>query len=448
MLCKFFFAILVSILPMLASAQFKNIMKRVENKVKQRADQKVDREIDKGLDKAEDATKKKSSDSKSSSESESKSTVEEQEDPKSEEPVTKASTEPSKSQPSLKSYSKFDFIPGERIIYSEDFAQDEIGELPMNWNTGGKAELVTLNNFPGKWLRLFENATYLTSNKDSFSTNFTMEFDIILAFTSNGYTYPMVSFGFLSSNDKASNDNFFLEHYEKYQAAEIMFRPSAGGQSSIYTVTYLNGGQHFSSETQNLAGLEDHYHKVTHVAIQVQGPRFRCWINGEKKYDLPMALGTSFQFNQLFFKVGSSSYKDDELGVYVSNLKVATGKADSRHKLVDEGKFSTTGILFDVNSANIKPESAGTLKDIASILTKNPEISVKVIGHTDNDGADDKNLELSKKRAAAVVRALQTEYGIDESRLKSEGKGETEPVADNNKREGKAQNRRVEFVKL
>jgi outer membrane protein OmpA-like peptidoglycan-associated protein len=101
-----------------------------------------------------------------------------------------------------------------------------------------------------------------------------------------------------------------------------------------------------------------------------------------------------------------------------------------------------------VNAATIKPESAGVLKEIATILKSNAGIKVKIIGHTDSDGADAANLELSKKRSEAVKTALVRDWGVDASSLETDGKGESSPVGDNKTKEGKAQNRRVEFVKL
>jgi outer membrane protein OmpA-like peptidoglycan-associated protein len=103
--------------------------------------------------------------------------------------------------------------------------------------------------------------------------------------------------------------------------------------------------------------------------------------------------------------------------------------------------------LFDVNAATIKPESAGVLKEVAGVLSQYKDIKVMIIGHTDSDGSDAANLTLSQKRAAAVKDALVTDYSIDASRIETDGKGESAPVADNKTKEGKAANRRVEFVK-
>jgi outer membrane protein OmpA-like peptidoglycan-associated protein len=112
------------------------------------------------------------------------------------------------------------------------------------------------------------------------------------------------------------------------------------------------------------------------------------------------------------------------------------------------GKFVTYGITFDVNSDKIKPESYGTLKDIANVLKENAAVKVKIIGHTDADGDAAKNIDLSKRRALSVKNELSKNFGIDASRMETDGKGKTEPIAPNDTPANKAQNRRVEFVKL
>ena len=125
-----------------------------------------------------------------------------------------------------------------------------------------------------------------------------------------------------------------------------------------------------------------------------------------------------------------------------------TASPDTRSKLITEGKLITYGITFDVNKADVKPESYGTLKSIADVLTENPGVKVKITGHTDSDGDDAKNLELSKRRAESVKNELVKNFGIDASRLSTDGAGETKPIAANDTPANKAKNRRVEFIKL
>jgi outer membrane protein OmpA-like peptidoglycan-associated protein len=119
-----------------------------------------------------------------------------------------------------------------------------------------------------------------------------------------------------------------------------------------------------------------------------------------------------------------------------------------KYGLLTDGKFVTNAIVFDVNSANIQASSNETLKTVGEILEDNNDMKIKITGHTDSDGDDNKNLQLSQKRAQAVKDYLLKNYKIDAARLTFEGKGEKVPAMPNNTSEGKAANRRVEFVKL
>jgi uncharacterized protein (TIGR02145 family) len=132
----------------------------------------------------------------------------------------------------------------------------------------------------------------------------------------------------------------------------------------------------------------------------------------------------------------------------ISNFRIAAGLPDLRNRLLNDGKIITYGIQFDVNSDKLKPESYSTLKVIADILKEDPSMKLNVVGHTDSDGDDASNLDLSKRRGASVKNELVNNFGVDASKLETDGKGESEPVADNNSTINKAKNRRVEFINL
>jgi len=88
------------------------------------------------------------------------------------------------------------------------------------------------------------------------------------------------------------------------------------------------------------------------------------------------------------------------------------------------------------------------IKEIATVLNENPTVNIKIVEHTDSDGDDKSNLDLSKRRAASVKNSLVKDFSIDETRIKTDGKGESEPIAKNDSAVNKAKNRRVEFLKL
>ena len=116
-------------------------------------------------------------------------------------------------------------------------------------------------------------------------------------------------------------------------------------------------------------------------------------------------------------------------------------------KFLTNGKFVTTGIKFDVAKATIKPESTGTINYVVKMMTDHPELNFSVEGHTDSDGESASNQKLSEARAKAVTETM-INAGISADRLSSKGYGETKPMTGNDTPEGKAQNRRVEFVKF
>lgn len=412
------------------------LKKKVQNKAEQKVEQKIEKGIDKGVDKAEQAAKSGNKPADSTAAAKTPATT------------APAATEGTPAPVALKSNSRFDFIPGEQIVYTESFEQDAIGELPTGWNTTGTGEVVTLNNFPGKWLQLHQRSFYLTSNEKEFGENYTVEFDVIMQLKYNGHFYPYFSFGFIGTNGEPAAGNDFLRNYRKYASIEGIFYPADGGRSRMDIRTFKTGREYYNGDDQVVGILSDYFGKPMHIAIQVQKERMRVWAGQDKIFDAPKAVSPGTAINQLMFEVHTSSYKEDQYAMYLSNLKVAKGVPDTRHKLVEEGKFSTTGILFDVNADVIRPESYGVLKDVATVLKEHAGIRVKIIGHTDSDGDDQKNLQLSQKRAAAVAKALQETFGIDGDRLQTAGKGETVPVGDNKTKEGKALNRRVEFIKL
>jgi len=182
-----------------------------------------------------------------------------------------------------------------------------------------------------------------------------------------------------------------------------------------------------------------------HVSIWRQKERVRVYLNEEKTWDLPKGIAVDAAFNAVVFYI---QYVDGPGRYYVNNIRLAIGAPDTRNKFLTEGKWVTHGILFDVNSDNIKPQSYGSLKEMANVLKENADVKVKIIGHTDADGDDKSNLDLSKRRATSVKVALTKEFSIDENRMETDGKGESEPIDKNDNPAGKANNRRVEFMKL
>jgi OmpA-OmpF porin, OOP family len=129
------------------------------------------------------------------------------------------------------------------------------------------------------------------------------------------------------------------------------------------------------------------------------------------------------------------------------NQEVAADASSLKDEIEKTGHVAVYGINFDTGKATLQPDSEDTLKQVAALLQQNPDLKLRVEGHTDNQGTAAANQSLSEKRAQAVVAWL-TAHGVAADRLKAQGFGQTKPVADNSSDDGKAKNRRVELVKL
>ena len=177
-----------------------------------------------------------------------------------------------------------------------------------------------------------------------------------------------------------------------------------------------------------------------------QGSRLRMYIDGNKVWDLPDAFQES-NYNAVVFYI-NDYYNNNSDKYFISNIVLAEAGADTRHKLIETGSFSTNEILFETNKATIKPSSEKILTELGNALKDNPNFKVMIIGHTDSDGKEEDNLKLSEKRAESVKNYLTSKFAIDGSRMQTTGKGELQPLAENKTEEGKSQNRRVEFKKI
>jgi outer membrane protein OmpA-like peptidoglycan-associated protein len=131
----------------------------------------------------------------------------------------------------------------------------------------------------------------------------------------------------------------------------------------------------------------------------------------------------------------------------IRRARFAESTPDFGQTIMASGKFVTHGILFDTDSDRVKPESAAVLQMIARVLTTTPDLNVEIDGHTDATGNAAHNMDLSKRRAEAVKNILVSQFSIDAGRLTTAGFGATKPIDTNDTAAGKANNRRVEFVR-
>jgi OmpA-OmpF porin, OOP family len=411
-----------------------NIGDKLEQKARERLERRVDRTIDQGFDKTEEgvdqgarsATKRKDKDGTDGTEEIEHSPSHTGAEGGSSNAGTAATSA------RMTAYGKFDFVPGDKVIAMEDYMQDAIGDFPGRWNTNTSGEVVTISGHEGRWLKLSGEGFYYPEFLGTIPENATVEFGAAVleeyGLTCRGITVHFMQDGNLLKEDRTAR-------------VSVGIHPDQRGHTDI--VVYDVNKELVMTNRRN----QDHFVEggvapVAQVSLWRQKNRLRVYLNEEKVWDIPRAFQNDVDY-RMTFESGTC-----KVSPYLGNLRVAAGAPDTRNKLITEGRFVTSGILFDSGSDRIRPESHGTIKEIATVLQENGDVRVRIIGHTDSDGDDARNLELSKRRAAAVKEILASEFKLDGARMETDGKGESQPAGPNDTPQGKANNRRVEFVKL
>lgn len=416
------------------NAQFLDkIKKKTEQKVKSEGEKRVEDKINKGVEKVYDETEKQlegAGDENKTDQSDNESKEQNQNSKTDNDQEVNSDNEPQE-DPKFVANTQYDFVPGDKVILFDDFSQDAVGDFPALWTGNSAGEINTINLAPGNWFNLNStDGNYFYLNDINFPKNFIIEFDIV----------PKTKGGRIAAG---------LLLYGESKRKEMDNNPLPGNGGIMISIEKQNWNTwgYKTGESEKITGKSDVNpviaEKVNHVIIWVQGRRVRIYHQQAKVLDVPTNLYADVKLSRLCFRLsrGASS------GSYISNLRITDAAPDMRSKLITEGKLISYGIYFDVNKDVVKSESYGTIKEIAKVLTDNPNVKIKIVGHTDSDGDDKSNLDLSKRRAASVKNVLVNEFSIDGARIETDGKGEIEPIVRNDSVVNKALNRRVEFIK-
>ena len=324
-------------------------------------------------------------------------------------------------------YGKYDFIPGDKVIFLDDFSDTDIGEFPRKWTLkgpGGGGNTVEVVEYKGKrYLRsvppsskeegLASTSLFIRLNaKGDMPEKFTVEFDAVLNYTNS---YP---------------NQYYL----------LMFDDD-GWPGRMPGSIYISGEKGQSQNTSTSVDKNDG--KVHHIAVSVNGTFVKAYIDNQRVVNDPDAITRPLKYTGMSLHA-NHGYSET---VMFTNFRVAEGGKDIRSALNTDEKIVTHGILFDTGSDRIKPESLPTLKMILSLLRDDSMLKFSIEGHTDNQGGNAINQPLSEQRANAV-KVWLVNQGVSAGRLVTKGWGDTKPIDANDTLEGRANNRRVEFVKI
>jgi outer membrane protein OmpA-like peptidoglycan-associated protein len=410
-----------------AQGIFRRIGQRVKNRVEMEVNHQVDRTVDNAVQGVTDAA----TDAVMGTD----------------DPETEATPEATTADPGVTTTAgavKSDFVRGGVIMFEDNMQGEQVGEFPSKWDlVRGNAEIATING--EKCIALVDGDGWITplvkgGIKNYLGDVFTIEYDMLFDDRPKDGA-PSIELDIMNENERQDNELFTVYYGMSYDKQTIdcdYVRPTEDGyshregHSSARDVCVINDGR---------------WH---HFALSFNKRAIKFYVDGKRVINVPNAKAGAGWFTLW------SGHKDDR-PTYVKNVVVAKGAVELygrtetdmsavERSIQETGKFVTNNILFKTGKADLLPESMEEIKKIADYMKKNPSVRFEVQGHTDNQGSDAVNDPLSQKRAEAVVKALES-LGVDGFNLRAVGKGSHEPVAPNTTEEGRAKNRRVEFIK-
>ena len=405
----------------------KKVKEKAKQKIEQKIEQKTDEIIDGAFNKAEDVL---TGGGNGKTEIPAPAVpVTAPAPPVQETPVAPVQPEPVQPQtPSLEmTYAKSDFVAGDEIIFEDNLANEQMGEFPSQWDLiEGSVEVA---NIAGRQCIYFDPmggtvAPLMKDMKSYLPDVFTLELDFFANRYRSGFCDGYV-FCFYNAEKRV------LE-------IEMNYTSTQEGNKDIHWNYDTPSGDHRRGDAQIIVQPE----AWNHLAISFNKRALKVYVNGIRIANIPnMAAPVRFVVEGREWGTG------DTFREAITNIRLAQGAVPLYDRMMTDGKFITYGITFDVGKATIKPESMGEINRIVQLMTENPDLKFSVEGHTDNTGKEASNQTLSEQRSQAIVAKL-VELGIAQDRLTAVGKGQNSPIADNNTDEGRAKNRRVEFVKM
>jgi outer membrane protein OmpA-like peptidoglycan-associated protein/curli biogenesis system outer membrane secretion channel CsgG len=321
---------------------------------------------------------------------------------------------------------KADFIPGDKAVFFDDFSDMSGDDAPPHWKIRGATPELRVAGITRE-LALIGDRYDIYPNITGLPKNFTMEMDLLCEKDGgnvggcggiNWYFHSKSGreewlFKIWISLDRATEDKKMIE----------------------YRIGLWDDKEGLGTKT-----LTTDWRKPVKLAMWVQNGRVRFYVNGDRVFD----------FNQV--EVGEIASLDmnfwtGDATIALRRVRFAESTPDFSQTIASSGKFVTHGILFDTDSDRVKPESAAVIQSIAKGLMQASDVNFEIDGHSDATGNAAHNMDLSKRRAEAVKSILVSQFSVDAGRLTTAGFGSSKPLDSNSTPEGKANNRRVEFVR-
>ena len=333
----------------------------------------------------------------------------------------------------LSLYGTYDFIPGDSALFVDDLQDEQLGEIPSKWIVGkGKCEVSQQNG--EKVMLYYDGAIIFPRMKESdyLPARFTIEFDLKWP----DYTWKFgKSFRIKLFNaddqdgnpklDTNSNPGTFTDPLRIWNTRTVEFgKAKADWPKDIRS-----------------SGEEETMKQWAHVAIAVNEKGVKTYVNQFRILNAQVNEGKPSS-------IGLTALQSHKGFVIIKNFRIMAGGKNPYKQVTTEKVYIARGIQFELNSAQLKPESMGDINNMVKLMKDNPDWKFEIGGHASKEATSNSaaNQQLSEARAQAV-KAQMIHAGVTESRLTAKGYGDTKPMTTNDTPEGRATNRRVEFVR-
>lgn len=375
----FVISVALATAPDASHAQFGDVLKKAKDKAKQKVEKKADEKTDEAIDGVLEGS------------------------PESSEQAETAAAG-ARGKPGEGVWLNYDFVPGSRVLFYEDFSDESVGNFPRRLEfVSGNMEVAEWEG--RRWLRAGSPSDFEVPLPETLPERFTVEFV------------------YFSGRNTSALTIYCADKSHPY----VTFKPHISG--------IRGAGVSATTRTDNPPFNEAPFD----CRIMADGDYVKVYANEIRTANSPKApLGRSDRL--LIHLHGTNSNP-----VMITNLRVAGGAKKIYDQLIELGSVILHGILFDTNSDAIKPESTPTLKEIGQMMENHPDLKLAIEGHTDDRGDDEFNQDLSERRAEAVRVYLSDHHDISGDRLVARGHGETKPIDSNETSQGRKQNRRVEL---
>jgi outer membrane protein OmpA-like peptidoglycan-associated protein len=318
--------------------------------------------------------------------------------------------DPAVDAPGKGTWNSYDFIPGDRTIWFEDFTSDAVGQRPKRMaKTDEGLEVVAIRG--RRYLRTIDGGSVTITLPEALPERFTVE----VVYHSPQNDDPLV----FDTREDGKADDCTFGCYMRSAFVECGPRRSLAGMSIPDTSGFVNG------------------------RFIIDGRTIKAYLNERRLANLPGA--TVARAKTVRIRIPGNGRVDDP--TLVTGIRIAEIGKKLYDTLAERGRVAARGLLFDPGSDRLRPESTPTLKEIAAMLEGHPDLKLSIEAHTDEAGQADADLELSRRRADALKSYL-TAHGLAAGRLETKGYGSSKPAASTDTPEGRLDNRRVELVKI